>query len=120
MKLRTQVWNFIKIPPVGAELFDADGQKDIKLIVFFLNFWNAPKNEWFVYKYNETWKKGWLYEAQFRWKLCIPVWCFVKTKQNDGGDNRSQTPNPRTYYNFPWRSSKVTPLRLALLYSKMV
>ena len=36
---------FIKILPVGAELFHADGKTDItKLIVSFSSFANAPKN----------------------------------------------------------------------------
>jgi hypothetical protein len=35
----------MKICPVGAELFHADGRTDItKLIVAFRNFANAPKN----------------------------------------------------------------------------
>jgi hypothetical protein len=41
----------MKIPPVGAELFDADGQTDgerktdmMKLIADFRNFANEPKN----------------------------------------------------------------------------
>jgi hypothetical protein len=37
--------NFIKIRPVGAELFHADGQTDMtKLLVAFLSFTNAPQN----------------------------------------------------------------------------
>ena len=40
----TQIPNFIKIRPVGAELFHADGQTDkTKLIVAFRNFANEPK-----------------------------------------------------------------------------
>jgi len=40
----TQISNFMKIRPVGAELFHADGQTDMtKLIVAFHNFANAPK-----------------------------------------------------------------------------
>jgi hypothetical protein len=36
----------MKIRSVGAELFHADGQTDMtKLMVAFLNFANAPKNE---------------------------------------------------------------------------
>jgi hypothetical protein len=36
--------NFMKIRPVGAELFHADGQTDvIKLLVAFRNFANPPK-----------------------------------------------------------------------------
>jgi len=36
---------FIKIRPVGAELFHGDGQTDIpKLIIAFRNFPNAPKD----------------------------------------------------------------------------
>ena len=38
--------NFMKIHPVGAELFQTDGWTDImKLIVTFQNFMNAPKND---------------------------------------------------------------------------
>ena len=34
----------MKIRPVGAELFHADGRTDIKLTVAFRNYANAPKN----------------------------------------------------------------------------
>ena len=35
----------MKIHPVGAELFDADGQMDMtKLVIAFRNFMNAPIN----------------------------------------------------------------------------
>ena len=38
--------NFMKIRPVGAELFDADGRTDMtKLIVAFCSFANAPENQ---------------------------------------------------------------------------
>ena len=41
----TQVSNFIKFRPVGAELFHADGQTDMtKVIVAFRNFVNMPKS----------------------------------------------------------------------------
>jgi hypothetical protein len=41
---KSQISNLIKIRPMGAELFYADGQTDImKLIVAFRNFANAPK-----------------------------------------------------------------------------
>jgi hypothetical protein len=45
---KAQISNFIKIRPVGAELFHADRQRDgrtgmSKLIVAFRNFANAPK-----------------------------------------------------------------------------
>jgi len=40
-----QISNFMKIRPVGAKLFHADGRTDMtKLIVAFRNFANAPKN----------------------------------------------------------------------------
>ena len=44
-----QISNFVKIRPVGAELFHADGQTDrrtgmTKLIDAFRTFRNAPKN----------------------------------------------------------------------------
>jgi len=45
----TQTTNFMKICPVGAELFQADGRRDgqtdmTMLIVAFRNFVNAPKD----------------------------------------------------------------------------
>jgi hypothetical protein len=45
----TQMLNFTKIRPVGAELFHADGRTDrqtdmTKLTVAFRTFANAPKN----------------------------------------------------------------------------
>ena len=44
---RCQMSNFMKIRPVGAELFYADGWINMtKLIVVFCNFANAPKNFW--------------------------------------------------------------------------
>jgi hypothetical protein len=39
----TQLWNFIKIRPIEAQLFHADGRTDMKLIVAFHNIPNAPK-----------------------------------------------------------------------------
>jgi hypothetical protein len=40
----TQISNFMKIHPLGAELFHADGQTEMtKLIVAFRDFANAPK-----------------------------------------------------------------------------
>jgi hypothetical protein len=46
---KAQLSSFIKVLPVAAELFHADGQTDrrtdmTKLIVAFLDFANAPKN----------------------------------------------------------------------------
>jgi hypothetical protein len=42
-----QIPNFIKIRPVRAELFRADGQIDMtKLTVAFVNFANAHKSDW--------------------------------------------------------------------------
>jgi hypothetical protein len=39
----------MKILPVGAELFFADGQTDMtKLMVAFCNFANAPKNNKYI------------------------------------------------------------------------
>jgi len=40
----TQISNFMKIRPVGADVFHADGQTDVKLIIAFSNFANAPKH----------------------------------------------------------------------------
>jgi hypothetical protein len=44
-KKKTQISSFINIRPVGALLFHADGQTDMKLIVAFRNFANAPKKK---------------------------------------------------------------------------
>jgi hypothetical protein len=42
---KSQTSNFIKIRPVGAELFHADRRADMtKLIVAFRNLAKAPKN----------------------------------------------------------------------------
>jgi len=39
----TEIQNFMKIRPVGAQFFHADGRTDMtKLIVAFGNFANAP------------------------------------------------------------------------------
>jgi len=35
----------MKIRPVGAEIFHADGRTDMKLIDVFRNFANAPKHD---------------------------------------------------------------------------
>ena len=41
----TLISDYMKIRPVGAELFHAEGQTDIrKLIVAFRNFATAPRN----------------------------------------------------------------------------
>ena len=41
-----QIPNFMKIRPVGAELFHADRRTNMtKLIVAFRNFTNAPRNK---------------------------------------------------------------------------
>ena len=40
----TQIWNFMKIRPMGAELFHADGRTDMtKLTAAFSNFANSLK-----------------------------------------------------------------------------
>ena len=42
---KSQISNFMKIRPVGAELLHVDGKTDTtKLTVAFRNFANAPKN----------------------------------------------------------------------------
>jgi hypothetical protein len=44
-KKEAQTSNFMKIRPMGAELFHGDGQTDTpKLIVAFRNFTNPPQN----------------------------------------------------------------------------
>ena len=41
--IKAQIQNFIKIHSLGYELFQTDGQTDMKLIVAFRNFANAPE-----------------------------------------------------------------------------
>jgi hypothetical protein len=42
----SQIWNYMKILPVGSKLFHADGQTHMtNLTVAFRDFTNAPKNE---------------------------------------------------------------------------
>jgi hypothetical protein len=42
---KAEISSFMKIRPVGTELFHADGQTDTtKIVVVFRNFANAPKN----------------------------------------------------------------------------
>jgi hypothetical protein len=56
----TQISNFMKIPPMGTELFHADGQTHMtKLIFAFHNFMNVTK--------------------KIKWKY-FPAWCFPITK----------------------------------------
>jgi len=44
----SQITNFMKICPLGTELFHADGRTDTKKLIvafFYCNFANVPKNE---------------------------------------------------------------------------
>jgi len=51
----TQISNFKKIRPVGAEAFHADGQTDMtKLVVTFRNFSKAPKMTICIHTYTHT------------------------------------------------------------------
>jgi hypothetical protein len=45
LRKKALISSFIKISPVGAELFHADGRTDMKLIVAFRNYANAPKKK---------------------------------------------------------------------------
>ena len=59
----TQILNFMKIFPVEAELFHADGRTDMtKLIVAFRNFANPSKS-------NNT------FYVTVRYSLCIAINC---------------------------------------------
>jgi hypothetical protein len=60
----TQVLNFVKIRPVGVELFHTDGQTlMMKLIVAFCNFANAPKH--ISVHIFWTWKPGGTFSVTF-------------------------------------------------------
>jgi hypothetical protein len=52
----TQISNFMKIRPVGAELFHADGQTahDEAKMLLFANFLKAPKNEFHLNSIQQT------------------------------------------------------------------
>jgi len=59
-----QMSNFMKIRPVGAELFRADGRTDTtKLIVAFHNFVNAPKS----------------YISRSQFYICIYIYIYTHT-----------------------------------------
>jgi hypothetical protein len=45
-----QISRFIKIHPVGAELFHMDGQADMKPVVAFRSFAIVPKNALKIHK----------------------------------------------------------------------
>jgi hypothetical protein len=66
------IWKFIKIRPVGAELFHADGRTDItKQTVAFRNFAKAPKKwEWAMHS---------RHVAQASWYTPYPPWSFHMT-----------------------------------------
>jgi hypothetical protein len=40
----SQIPNFIKIRPVRADFFNAEGQTDVTELIAFRDFVNAPKN----------------------------------------------------------------------------
>ena len=43
-----EISNFMKIHPMGTEMFHADGQTGLQLIAAFRNFATAPKNDYFL------------------------------------------------------------------------
>jgi len=54
----TPISNFVKIHPVGAELFHADGRTGMtKLVVAFGNFVNAPQSRHAVSRGRPEWRK---------------------------------------------------------------
>jgi len=68
----------VKILPVGAELFQADGRKDMtKLIVAFRNSVNAPKN-WSGACWKK-WRVGWRWAGE--WKLLRSDAIMANTNQ---------------------------------------
>jgi hypothetical protein len=66
----TQISNFIKIRPVGAESLHADGRTNMKLIVAFRNFpepasrMTSDRAVWFVYPIRRNLLKLWLLQQQ--------------------------------------------------------
>jgi hypothetical protein len=44
LEKEAQIFSFIKVRPVGRQMFHEDRQMDMKLIVAFRNFANASKN----------------------------------------------------------------------------
>ena len=57
LKKKLKISNFMKIHPVGAELFHADGRTDMTgLIVAFRNLANAPKGCWIRNKFNKAYE----------------------------------------------------------------
>ena len=76
---KSQISDFMKIRPVGAEMFNADERMDgrtdmTKLMVAFCNFSNASKNDIcnsfnIKYYFNDTFK----HKMENEWKMRFPV-----------------------------------------------
>ena len=80
----TQIKNFVKIRPVEAELFHADGQTDVQmgeetvmltLIVAFRNFADAPKIDRIISKPFQPAKVG----AAILTEVYVPLECCITT-----------------------------------------
>jgi hypothetical protein len=79
----TQISNFMKIRPVGAELFHADRQTDMMmLIVAFRNFANAPTIpviSKLVFKFKATWSLSFTQCSIVPWNACKLRWISFST-----------------------------------------
>ena len=65
-----QIPNFMKIRPVGVELFHAQGRKDMKLIATFRNSANVPKNIRVIGSFNTAALKA-IFRVALRSRLSI-------------------------------------------------
>jgi len=67
--IHNQISNFMEICPVRAEFFHADGQTDIKKLIFtFCSFANMPKH---------LFRKSTQYFPEIKWvffSMCVCVW----------------------------------------------
>jgi len=89
---QTHTPNLIKIRPVAAELFHADGQRDMtQLIVALSNFLNAPEKTVFRFWIpgsKQTNKQRALYAEVNSWML-LKATLYVVGRQQNANDIRS-------------------------------
>ena len=112
----TQISNFMQIRPMGSELFHAEewagGQTEMKLIVAFRNFANAPKNLTKFSTQNFSWK--W---SKLPTQSSISyVWCMGKAEEL----LRALTQNFFRGYHDAWRIRSVVLLPMEMTLNGIV
>ena len=88
----------MKILPVEAELFRADGQTELtKLILPFQNFVNATKNTEWSYKKNRWRSTSTNVSDRARWVIVVVLRLQVKLERTDGQKKKTKRPKNKRY-----------------------